>query len=216
MATKHTVEQGETVVTIAHKYGFRDWKAIYYHPQNASLKQARPNPDVLNPGDMIYIPDKEPPEYDCVTNQRHRFEVKSLRAAIRVHLQDPFGVPYNDARYKLEVEGKTVEGRLEKGELHYEVLPTTREAALTLWPDDNDPNRSLHWVLQLGHLDMSETIAGIKGRLNNLGFHCSVESSEIDATTVDAIKAFQCAAGLPATGQLDDKTRDRLEAKHIS
>ena len=56
---QHRVTQGESITTIALRYGFRDPKAIYDHPDNAELKKKRPSPDILFPGDVVIIPDKE-------------------------------------------------------------------------------------------------------------------------------------------------------------
>lgn len=216
MAHTHVVAQGETLLTVAHHYGFRDWHAVYDHPDNAALKSSRPNPDVLNPGDQIFIPDKDPIERDCVTDQRHRFKLKSLRALFRLRIQNHFDVPLRNAKYRLEVEGRTINSRLENGELKCEVLPTTRLANLTVWPDDADAENTLQWTIQLGHLDTTATTRGIKGRLNNLGFSCTVDDADLDDQARDALRAFQASVGLPATGEADAETINRLEAKHVS
>ena len=55
MAQVHEVKQGECLSSIARRFGFRDWKKIYQHPMNADLRQKRPNPNVLHPGDRIFI-----------------------------------------------------------------------------------------------------------------------------------------------------------------
>jgi nucleoid-associated protein YgaU len=57
MAIDHTVVQGEYLSKIARSYGFSDYRTIWEHPKNAALKQARQNPNVLFPGDRLFIPD---------------------------------------------------------------------------------------------------------------------------------------------------------------
>jgi hypothetical protein len=57
MAIDHTVVQGEYLSKIARNYGFSDYRTIWEHPKNAALKQARQNPNVLFPGDRLFIPD---------------------------------------------------------------------------------------------------------------------------------------------------------------
>lgn len=52
----HTVARGETLSLIARKYGILDWRALYEHPQNASFRAFRPDPDLILPGDRIVIP----------------------------------------------------------------------------------------------------------------------------------------------------------------
>src|SRR4249920_494288 len=60
MSTTHTVLQGECLSSIAHDFGFGDWHVIYDHPQNASFKTKRPNPNLIYPGDELFIPDLTP------------------------------------------------------------------------------------------------------------------------------------------------------------
>jgi hypothetical protein len=58
----HTVSRSDTLFTIARQHGFRSWRGIYEHPNNALLRQRRPDPMVLAPGDAVFVPDKEPRE----------------------------------------------------------------------------------------------------------------------------------------------------------
>ncbi len=55
----HTVSRGETLQAIAQKYGYSDWKAIYNNPKNADLRKKRPDPNFIQPGDVIYIAIRE-------------------------------------------------------------------------------------------------------------------------------------------------------------
>jgi LysM domain len=63
----HTVRTGETLATIARKYGHSDWKTIYDHPANAEFQRKRPNPNIILPGDVIFIPDQR------LTTPIHKF-----------------------------------------------------------------------------------------------------------------------------------------------
>ena len=58
MATTHIVKRGENLPMIAKKYGFHDWKTIYDHPNNREFRKKRPNPNLILPGDQLFIPDK--------------------------------------------------------------------------------------------------------------------------------------------------------------
>lgn len=55
---EHVVRQGECLSAIAKRYGFASYRIIYDHPDNAELRRARPNPNLLFPGDVIVIPDR--------------------------------------------------------------------------------------------------------------------------------------------------------------
>lgn len=59
MAT-HTVRAGENLTVIAKKYGYPDWRTIYNDPKNADFRRKRPNPNLILPGDLLFIPDKTP------------------------------------------------------------------------------------------------------------------------------------------------------------
>ena len=72
----HTVKQGECLSSIAAKYGFGDWKALYDHPSNAALKKKRPNPHVLFPGDVVSIPEKEKKQARVKTGQELKLTVR--------------------------------------------------------------------------------------------------------------------------------------------
>ena len=60
MATIHTVKKGETLGGIAKANGFKSFREIYDHPDNAAFKAKRPNPNLIFPGDVLVIPDKGP------------------------------------------------------------------------------------------------------------------------------------------------------------
>ena len=59
MGKNHYVEQGEYLAQIARSYGFVDYNTIWDAPENQGLKDKRKNPNILFPGDKLFIPDKE-------------------------------------------------------------------------------------------------------------------------------------------------------------
>jgi hypothetical protein len=65
----HVVRSGETLSSIAAKYGFPDWKAVYYAPCNADLRKHRPGPDKILSGDRVFIPPK-PEDVRLVLRER--------------------------------------------------------------------------------------------------------------------------------------------------
>lgn len=54
--TVHTVKKGENLDKIAKSYGIKNFKAIYDDPVNAKFRRQRKNPDLIQPGDKIIIP----------------------------------------------------------------------------------------------------------------------------------------------------------------
>ena len=57
MPTKHTVQEGECVSSIAHDYGLLP-NTVWEYEENRTLRELRKNPNVLLPGDVLVIPDK--------------------------------------------------------------------------------------------------------------------------------------------------------------
>ncbi|MGZ8375720.1 MAG: hypothetical protein ACXWZS_02550 [Gemmatirosa sp.] len=50
---------GESLATIATKYGVVNWQVIYGAPCNAELRKRRPNATLIQPGDRVLIPPDE-------------------------------------------------------------------------------------------------------------------------------------------------------------
>lgn len=57
-AKPYIIRQGDNLSLIAKNHGYRDWKVIYFSKCNQRLRQMRPNPDVIKPGDTIMLPPK--------------------------------------------------------------------------------------------------------------------------------------------------------------
>jgi N-acetylmuramoyl-L-alanine amidase len=55
----YTVVQGDCLSSIALQFGYADWRNIYNDAANAAFRQLRPNPNLIYPGDEIFIPDPE-------------------------------------------------------------------------------------------------------------------------------------------------------------
>lgn len=58
MSTPYTVRPGDTLSHIAAKHGFPSYRDIYEHPDNAAFRIKRPNPNLIYPGDALFIPAK--------------------------------------------------------------------------------------------------------------------------------------------------------------
>src|SRR5215468_12271496 len=100
----HTVQQGETLIGLARIYRVSDWRIIWSHAQNASLRRERPNPQILGPGDRVYIPEPAPIEYECAVDQKHTFRLKKPRESfVTFTLQDQAGGVLANRRYELKL-----------------------------------------------------------------------------------------------------------------
>jgi hypothetical protein len=212
MAETYEVQQGDTIVSIADQQGFRNWRTIWDREENAELRNLRKNPQVLFPGDQVFIPDKVPKEHSCATNQRHTFMIPVPLARVRVLLEDAEGRPYADKEYRLTVNGQDFNGRTaSNGLVEHEVPADAHAATLTLWTDD-ERREALTWSLQIGYLDPEEEISGVQARLNNLGYSCGEVNGELNEATIAALKAFQWDHQLAMSGEIDDPTRAKLDS----
>ena len=217
MATTHIVQQGECLTSIAHRYGFSDWKAIYDHPDNADLKKARPNPHSLFPGDELQIPDRKEAtkKVSATTEQRHVFKVKRPHVLLRVVVKDEEDKPLAGKAYELVVSGEKRKGTTDgDGIVEQKVDPSADSAELTVFLADDPKGEHFHWDVRIGHLDPVEEVTGVQARLNNLGFWCGELTGEVNAETLAALKGFQDVAGMKPTGKLDDATRKKLVEMH--
>jgi hypothetical protein len=207
-ATRHEVVQGDTLVSIAHKYGFNDWRRIYEAPENEALRAKRPHPMLLAPGDVVVVPEKAPATFIVQPEQKHTFRLAPpLTAYVGLTLEDEDDRPYANKRYTLVVGAKTYEGRTDpRGFLEHRVAPDAREATLTLHVAEGETQE---WTLELGHLAPIDLPAGVQDRLNNLGYTCEDESH-----LGPALESFQHDCGLPVTGKADDATRTKLVELH--
>jgi type VI secretion system secreted protein VgrG len=122
---------------------------------------------------------------------------------------------YADKPYALTVGSETVRGRTDaRGLVEEDIPPAATEATLRLFLEEGEQAGSLDWQLVLGGLDPPQTVSGAQARLNNLGFYCGDVSGQLDPRTREALTSFQLANNLPATGELDATTSDRLAVEH--
>lgn len=66
---EYAVKQGDCMESIAQKFGLF-WEKIWNHPKNVKLNEQRKDPNVLYPGDVVFVPEKEDKEESGATEQR--------------------------------------------------------------------------------------------------------------------------------------------------
>jgi peptidoglycan hydrolase-like protein with peptidoglycan-binding domain len=210
----HIVQQGECLSVIAAANGF-PWKVIWDHPSNAEFKKIRKNPNILFPGDVIFIPDKETKEDPAPTEQRHVYvlEREKVDLNLRMMREDK---PLAKVKFSLTLESgdfKPSKNETDRdGWIREKIPPTAKSALLILFPE-NEPVEE--YQLLLGHLDPVEKETGVAARLKNLGLFFDLDEEEDEALEY-ALKSFQGKNGLPETGNADSQTLEKLKQMYGS
>src|SRR5512139_1201705 len=107
MGSYHTVEQGQHLSQIAARYGFVDYHTIWEDAENTALREQRKSPNILYPGDQVYIPDKQQKQESGSTERRHRFRLAGEPLMLRIRLHDLNDEPLADTPCQLVVEEST-------------------------------------------------------------------------------------------------------------
>jgi len=108
------VQQGQTLLNLAFENRIYRWETIWEHGENASLRAARANPQVLAPGDRIYIPSlAELQKQEVVaTGAAHVFKLQVVPSFLTLYVLDEQGQPHAGRRYKMTAGGRTFEGSI--------------------------------------------------------------------------------------------------------
>lgn len=209
MALNYTVQQGDCISSIAFENGFFP-ETIWNHPNNKELKEKRLDPNVLMPGDIVYVPDKRIKELSEPTNQVHKFRCKNTPEKFRLQLLLD-EQPRAGEEYELEIENLKFKGKTDsQGWIRQSIPPNAKMGKLLL------SGGSETFDLLLGNLNPSEEITGAQARLRNLGMYFGPidgqESDELD----QAILEFQVQKKFEPSGELTDETKAALKLDHLS
>jgi N-acetylmuramoyl-L-alanine amidase len=215
MGTYHTVVQGECLASISQQYNFLNYRTIYDAPENEDFRLKRPNPNIIYPGDRLYIPDKATRLESRPTGASHKFQVTGQKVTLRIVLMRDRLAPYAGAKYELTVGDKTLPGQTDGvGLLEQEVPADATAGTLKILLGDNESDGGIVWDLSLGYLDPADTVSGAQARLNNLGFYCGAVDGIIGPKTEVALRAFQIVNNLPVTAALNPATCGLLCGLH--
>lgn len=206
MAINYQVKQGDCISSIAFENGFFP-DTIWNHPNNAQLKEKRQDPNVLMPGDMVFVPDKRQKEVGESTNQVHKFIYKAAPANLYLHLLND-GEPIANEPFVLEVDGKITEGTTDgEGKLRATILPNAKKGVLIV----GEVEDQIKYDLNLGTLAPIDQVSGIKIRLHNLGYKVGSLDEQITEEFKDAISEFEFDHELTQTGQITETNRAKLK-----
>jgi Putative peptidoglycan binding domain len=209
----HIVKQGEHVSRIAAEHGFSDFSTIWDHPNNAQLKQQRQNPNVLEPGDDLFIPERELREESGATEKRHRFRCHGTPLELRLRILDFDNQPLADAQCQLVVEGASRNFTTDADGCISQPIPRRTEDATLRFKDPLAPFDSTI-AIEIGHLDPVEEVSGQKARLANLGYYFHRDDGRDEERFNYGIQEFQCDHNLKVTGVCGPETQAKLKEIH--
>lgn len=205
---KIEASRGDSVTSIAEDNGFF-WETIWNHSENSQLKQLRKDPNIIYPGDEVFIPEKTRKEESRATGSRHKFKKKGVPAKIKIRLTR-LGKARANESYTLVLDGKLFTGSTDgEGILEHEIPPNCTGGELKL----KDGKEC--YPITVGGLDPWDTPSGVQQRLNNMGYSCGASGDLKDRRTAAALKAFQEKYGLTPTGEADENTMKTIDEKHV-
>jgi hypothetical protein len=208
---------GDTMLSIAAKNGFIDYRTLWNDPTNAALKKLRVNPFVLVPKDTVNVVDLEPKREDKPTNRVNLFTLALGDALLRLKLLDQngkaladrpcdtitgqFGPPANlNSLRKADPRPVTAKDGL----LEVEIARDATDARIEVRAVD-DKSAEFDVRLRIGFLPPVNSLAGQRARLNQLGLYAGF--AEIDTDQLRwAIEEFEHLHGLPVKGKPDNAT----------
>lgn len=202
--SNYVIKDGDCVINLAEKNGLSP-DTIWDHPQNTALRETRTDKNVLLPGDILFIPERQEKSEDGSTNQRHRFRKMGTPARLRLQLMNGED-PISNEDYILLVDGNFFEGTTDAdGRIEQIIPPNSAQVKLRIGQNFDE------YHINLGHIDPPDYVSGVQGRLKNLGFYRGPVDGELGAQTEAALRRFQHKYDLDVSGVLDDQTCRRLQ-----
>ncbi len=210
MGRRVTINAGDSTSSIAFERGLFP-ETVWQHPENAKLRSLRKDPNILLPGDELFVPDRSERVEHCATNATHTFVRRGIPEFFRLKVLDLAGKPWPNAPYRWKSESGEAEGRTDgQGNLEQRILPSDRSARLVV----GTPPEVMELEVQLGRLDPIESLSGVRQRFANLGIEVDVDGDGITPALQRATRAFRFAHRLPKGAHIDDELRDQLKKVH--
>jgi N-acetylmuramoyl-L-alanine amidase len=200
-------KQGDCISSMADEQGFF-WETLWNHPNNGELKKLRKNPNVLAPGDMVFVPPLRTHSEAGATGQRHTFKKKGTPAVTRFCFKKD-GEPQANEPYVLDTgEGPPIRGQTDgEGMVILKIPPTASHATITV----GEGKKARTYKVQLGSMDPVETEAGLRKRLMAVGCDPGAPEQDNDGGKLkQAIRKFQAKQKMKLTGVPDDALRAKL------
>ena len=209
----HIVEQGDWLSKLAIWYGFNKWQTIWNAPENAEIQKKR-NPNLIYPGDEIWIPATTKKEESGASEKRHRFKHKGKDDEITIVLQDDKSAPRSSVKYEFNLNAKTVGNGTTAGDgKTHSKVPRQHEPAF-LRVDKHSVRLSIGKLNPMDADTPDKGVSGVQARLNNLGLRAGAEDGVLGPRTQRSILLFQKLEKIKEDGTITDELRKKLSEQH--
>jgi hypothetical protein len=206
----YVIRQGDYLTKLAHAMGF-DAEEVWNHADNRALRERRASPEILQPGDVLHVPDRPASGLRVSPHTHNRYKARVPTVEIRLRLRDDADRPLANKAYQVLGAGAPQHGTTDGDGLATLTVPAhAAEVDLLL------EQTGLHYRVLIGHMDPIEEPSGVRKRLEHLGYLPPLDATGADADLSAGVSAFQRAQGIEPTGVMDQATRDALERAHGS
>jgi hypothetical protein len=210
--TPYIVRQGDYLAKLAFIHGF-DADTVWNDAKNDDIRKLRPNPNILAPGDILYIPESKKDELPIEKGTENSYAASVPRVTVVLVFQDPDGAPIASEVY--EVRGLPPRDSeplktQSDGRAEFTIPLDVRQIEVFF------PTKNILFAIRVGDLDPHLERSGIIQRLRNLGLlrervaarlGSGVGSPDDQDDLRNALATLQAASGADATGTLSEETR---------
>ena len=200
MPTNYNVQDGDCMSSISKQFGM-SWKKIWNADENTTLRQQRIDPNVLFPGDLVVIPDKDPKEDGRAIDQHHVYKTQSEPTHVKIRLTID-EKPRKNLPYELEVDQQTKKGSTNNDGCLEEEIPVDAKTGVLRVGKGNPVEK---YDLVFGKVYPLDTADGVSNRLNELGFYAA------PSDLTPGVRGFQNLHQMKVDGIVDDTFRTKLK-----
>jgi len=101
--TKYKVQNGDCLESIAQKHGFFH-ETLWNLDENGGLRRQRKDPNILLPGDIVYIPEVDPAKMSRAIDQRHTFRRRGVPSKFHMRFMR-HGKPRANIPFLVRIDG---------------------------------------------------------------------------------------------------------------
>jgi hypothetical protein len=209
------IKQGDYLAALAHRFGF-DPDTVWKHDKNTELCRTRPNPNILLPTDVLYIPDQveEPVMHRLALGTTNTFVSEAPCVSITIRFLDE-ALASQD--YTVE-ELPHLTGLATDDGIASFSIPVTLPSFTIAFPDSG-----ARFTFFVGHVDPIDTLTGVAQRLQNLGYlGPQANDRDLDVSAIRAglrlFKASQEGSSSDSTSSPDggDSSQDGRQPENTS